>query len=114
MKNYSKGYTRLKQWDEKYKGVYGIFDGVTGECLYIGSSVGVNRRLTRHKTCVRDLDYAEKWYPSQVDLYKSLSTHSSLAYELLDECSVKILRPMEQFFMTVFKPKYNKNKAKIK
>lgn len=110
--NYSPAYSKYKVWNEKMKGIYGIFDSVTNECLYIGSSKAVNRRWNRHKTCINNLDYAKTWYPGQLYLYMQLAKHQNVTYSLIDQCDVSILRDLEKKYYNQYKPKYNKNKIK--
>jgi hypothetical protein len=109
---HSPKYTTYKKWNDlKGQGTYGIFDGNDGTALYIGSTVAINRRWNRHKTCVKNIQYAKDWYPGQVSLYVSLNKHTNLIYAVLDKTTVN-LRQAEKFWITTLKPLYNKQKIK--
>jgi predicted GIY-YIG superfamily endonuclease len=105
----NKQYTTKKVWNEKYKGVYGIFDSQTGDALYIGSSIALNRRINRHKTNIKNLDYVKQWHPSDIKLYSLLASHSGVFFQILDECEKAIIRKLEKFYIKVYQPKYNIN-----
>jgi excinuclease UvrABC nuclease subunit len=111
-KNYR--YNSKKKSHNKIKGIYGIFDGENGDCLYIGESGAINRRIERHKTNINNLNYAEKWYPAHLELYKNLSLHKSVFFEILDECEKNIANKLEQTYIKIYKPLYNiKNSDKF-
>jgi Uri superfamily endonuclease len=105
----AKFYPAKKLWNEKYKGIYGIFDSETGNALYIGSSRAINRRVDRHRSNIKNLKYAEQWHPGQLDLYKSLSKHSGVFFQIIDECEKNVMKQLEKFYIKVYKPKYNIN-----
>lgn len=105
-KTYAANYN-LNDWNIRYQGIYSISDSETGRCLYIGASDGINRRISRHKTNINNLQYAEKWHKSQLNLYTSLSQHKSVFFEVLEECSKELLKEREIHYINQLKPLYN-------
>jgi predicted GIY-YIG superfamily endonuclease len=105
----AKFYPKMKLWNEKYKGIYGIFDSETGDALYIGSSIALNRRINRHKTNIGNLNYVRQWHPASIILYTSLSKHSNVFFQVIDECEKNIMKKLEKFYIKVYNPKYNIN-----
>ena len=105
----AKFYPAKKLWNEKYKGIYGIFDSKTGDTLYIGSSIAINRRINRHKTNIGNLNYVRQWHPGDLKLYTSLASHSNLFFVILDECEKNVMKQLEKFYIKVYQPKYNIN-----
>lgn len=100
----------LKRYYTKIKGIYGIFDSETSECLYIGGSGAVNNRISIHKYAINHLDKAAKNRPTQYKLYELLASHKSVFFEILDECDKIILSSLEQIYINIYNPKYNSYK----
>ncbi len=100
----------LKRYYAKIKGIYGIFDAETSECLYIGGSGAVNNRINIHRYAINHLDKAAIHRPSQFQLYQLLASHNSVMFEILDECDKSIVGQLEQFYINIYNPKYNSYK----
>ena len=98
-----------KQYYQKYKGIYACFDTETSDCLYVGSSSAVNARINNHRYAINNLDKAAQHRPSQIELYRTLATHKSLFFEILDECDKSILGSLQKYYIKIYKPKYNKH-----
>ena len=98
----------LKRYFTKYKGIYACFDSTTSECLYIGASSAVNNRINIHRYAINNLDKAAQHRPTQIELYTLLSQHNGVFFEILDECDKKTLSKLEQFYISIYQPKYNK------
>lgn len=98
-----------KHYYQKYKGIYACFDTETSDCLYVGSSSAVNARINNHRYAINNLDKAAQHRPSQIELYRTLATHKSLFFEILDECDKSILGSLEKYYIKIYKPKYNKH-----
>ena len=94
---------------KKEKGVYGVF-GENGECLYIGSSAQMGGRINAHKTKIKNPELI-KHQPSQAELYNNILLHKDAFITVLDQCSLEVLKKLEQFYINVYNPLYNKYKA---
>jgi len=88
-----------KQWNKWGSGVYGIFEN--GECLYIGESSTLYRRLIQHKTGINN----PKNYKFHTNLYKKLQTHNYLIFGIIEETDNHVER--EKFYIDMYKPVYN-------
>jgi len=94
---------------KKEKGVYGVF-GENGECLYIGSSSQMGGRINAHKTKIKNPELV-KHAATQIDLYNNILLHKDAFVTVLDQCSLEVLKKLEQFYINVYNPLYNKYKA---
>ena len=87
-----------KQKNKWGSGVYGIFEN--GECLYVGESVELYKRMTYHKTVIK--------YPKKTTtpkLYQALQQHNHLIFGILEQCDNHLER--EKYYINKLKPKYN-------
>jgi hypothetical protein len=96
-----------KRYQRKLRGIYGIFDTQSGDCLYIGRSSQFNGRVLTHKYCINNLEQAHKHHPSMYHLYELLSHHHSVSYRLLGEFVREELNMQESEFIDNYKPIYN-------
>ena len=90
----------------KISGVYLIRNTITNDC-YIGSSVDVKRRLTRHKC-------SSEWKNQPNNpMYIDMQTigKDKFTFEILEECDKSILRVREQYYIKKLKPTYNNKRA---
>ena len=94
---------------KKHQGVYGVFDD-KGECLYIGSSSQISGRINAHRTKIKNPDLI-KHAPTQAELYNNMLLHKNAFVTVLDQCTLGILKKLEQFYIDVYNPLYNKYKA---
>jgi excinuclease UvrABC nuclease subunit len=94
---------------KKEKGVYGVF-GENGECLYIGSSSQMGGRITSHKSKIKHPEL-RKHALTQKELYNNITLHTNAFITVLDQCSLEVLKKLEQFYINVYNPLYNKYKA---
>jgi hypothetical protein len=96
-----------KQYQEtKFgSGVYGIFS--EGECLYIGSSKAIYRRLIQHKTWLKNPSIAPN--PS---LYQRLQLHSCVFMGTIENVNLENLIIKEQEYISKYNPLYNSDFVK--
>ena len=107
----TQGKTTHRQGQQDYynriKGVYGCFDGNTGECLYVGGSKSVNGRINNHRYAINHLDKAAKHRPSHIVLYTELAKHESLVWRVIEECDVETIKTLEKHYISIYNPIYN-------
>ena len=96
-----------KDYYNKIKGIYGCFDGNTGECLYVGASKAVNGRINNHKYAVSHLDKAAQHRPSHLALYTALAKHESRDWRVIEECDVEMIKTLEKQYINIYNPTYN-------
>lgn len=114
-------------------GIYGIFfkksNGKVGECLYIGQSVDVERRINEHKSKIISAESDLKYHKRSSNLSKMYYNLAFVGYENLkfvqlieltndiwsgmnafeaEEC----LALFEQYCMDCFDPRYNVSAAR--
>jgi excinuclease UvrABC nuclease subunit len=94
---------------QKHQGVYGVFDE-NGECLYVGSSAQMSGRIQGHKSKLKNPEL-RKYSHYQAELYDNITLHKNSFITVLDQCSLDVLKKLEQFYINVYNPLYNKNKA---
>ena len=105
-KEYSKTY--YPQWKNKDgSGIYKMVNTDTNECLYVGSSKILTKRLSDHKTFIKN---PPKYENSWKYFYQQLITESNITLSILEQCSIELLPEREQYYKDLLKPKYNKNK----
>ena len=95
----------VKRWKYEKQGVYGIFSGST--CLYIGQSIQLNNRITKHKTYLKHPELE----CTQQSLYTSLRKYSNVVYRVVKECSPEALLRLESYYIDEYKPLYNTHKT---
>lgn len=105
-KNNLKG---TKKYIRKTKAVYGIFDN-QDNCLYVGASSQFNGRVSTHKYQINNPDSAAKNHPSMLHLYEELAKYDYVSYRVLEECLREDLRDRETYYISIYNPKFNKNK----
>jgi len=96
-----------KKYNNKIKGVYGIFDSETNDCLYVGGSKMLLARIITHKCSIKNLEGAAKHRKSQYHLYELLAEHKAVNFKILEECSVEKINETEEHYILTLKPKYN-------
>ena len=94
-------YQAGQKWRKKIAGVYGIYEN--GECLYIGESIEINNRISRHKTNTKKPEQAG----THASLYYKLQQHKHLIFGIIEECDNHKERETE--YINKLKPKYNGN-----
>jgi len=94
----------------KIKGVYGCFDGVTNECLYVGGSKTVNYKINNHIYDTNNLNQAAKHRPSHLALYTSLAKHQSRDWRVIEECEEEMIKTLEKHYISIYNPIYNIHK----
>jgi hypothetical protein len=97
-----------KKYQYKTKGVYMITDN-DGNCLYIGRSSQFNGRVVAHKHAVNNLEQAKKHRKSMLHLYEELAQYDTINFVLLGEYPREELKQMEQYYIQLYNPLYNKN-----
>jgi hypothetical protein len=106
-----KGKTTHRQGQQHYynkiKGVYGCFDGNTGECLYVGASKAINGRINNHRYATNNLDKAAQHRPSHLALYTALAQHESRDWRVIEECEVEMIKTLEKHYISIYNPIYN-------
>ena len=106
-----KGKTTHRQGQQHYynkiKGVYGCFDGNTGECLYVGASKAINGRINNHRYATNNLDKAAQHRPSHLALYTALAKHESRDWRVIEECEVEMIKTLEKHYISIYNPIYN-------
>jgi hypothetical protein len=103
----------LKTYHFKYCGVYGAKDTQTGTWLYIGASKSVNGRINNHRYAAKHLNKALKHRPTQYTLYTNLNKHQ-VEWSIICTCDQDKLKSIEQQYITMYQPPYNKNQKKKK
>jgi hypothetical protein len=103
----------LKTYHFKYCGVYGAKDTQTGTWLYIGASKSVNGRINNHRYAAKHLNKALKHRPTQYELYTNLNKHQ-VEWSIICTCDQDKLKSIEQQYITMYQPSYNKNQKKKK
>jgi hypothetical protein len=103
----------LKTYHFKYCGVYGAKDTQTGTWLYIGASKSVNGRINNHRYAAKHLNKALKHRPTQYELYTNLNKHQ-VKWSIICTCDQNKLKSIEQQYITMYQPPYNKNQKKKK
>ena len=71
--------------------------------IYIGSAKCFNKRTSLHITNLRKNKHHSKYLQSVFNKYGI----DNIKFELLEECNVEDLFIKEQFYLDLFKPKYN-------
>lgn len=95
-----------KTWKKTGKGVYAIF--VDTECYYVGESIGLNGRISQHKTYIRNpLSSRSGFHPLYLDLH-----NKNYSIQILEETPDHKKR--EQYWIDKLKPKYNSSLASQK
>ncbi len=109
-KNYSKQYKptteQTKRWKNKWASKISAVYEITSnnECLYVGQSKRFSERKSKHKVFIKNPNIAEDAYKN---LYKSLSQHSNIVIDIVEECKPNLLIEREQYYIQQLKPKYN-------
>ena len=85
-------------------GVYGIFS--KGKCLYIGSSKAIYRRLTQHRTWLKNPNIAPNPF-----LYKRLQQHSIVFMGVIENVTLDNLISKEIEYINLYNPLYNSDFA---
>ncbi len=98
------GKASTRKWEYSRKGVYGIFENE--QCLYVGESRRVNKRLNCHKSIINNPSIAP---PTSKKLYNQLSQHTCLEFKILEETPNH--KEQEQYWINQLKPKYNAYKV---
>ena len=96
-----------KEYYTKIKGIYGCFDGNTGECLYVGASKAINGRINNHRYATNNLDKAAQHRPSHLALYTALAKHESRDWRVIEECEVEMIKTLEKHYISIYNPIYN-------
>ena len=91
------------RWNNRISGVYAIYGN--DECLYVGESKGVPKRLAQHKCNVNNPSLTSK---ADQPLYYKLQQHSNLEFKILEETLDH--KERETFWINKLKPKYNAQK----
>ncbi len=90
-----------KAYNKWGSGVYGIFEN--GECLYVGESSTLYRRICQHNMGYKDPQKANSkdWIP----FYESLQQHKNLTIGILEQTENH--KEKEKFYINNLNPKYN-------
>jgi hypothetical protein len=90
---------RVKKWQNNTSGVYGLFEN--GECLYVGETKAINRRMSFHFTQIKNI------HPSirHKELYEVLQKHNHIIFGIIEETPNH--KEREQYYINKLKPLYN-------
>lgn len=69
--------------------------------FYIGSSANLSRRLGKHTSYLKNNNHPNKHLQSAYNLDKTIN------FEIIEQCSSKLLIEREQFYIDSLKPSYN-------
>lgn len=83
-------------------GVYKITNKVTGD-FYIGASVNIHRRKIQHFAPKR-FGHSKR-FDEDIDKYGA----ENFEFEVIEECSLDVLREQELHYIITLKPTYNRN-----
>lgn len=83
-------------------GIYSIVNLVT-QCLYVGSSINIPKRLASHKS------YLRRGKHGNSHLQRSYNKHGIDAFQFraLEFCSPEVLLDREQHYFDILKPQFN-------
>ena len=99
-------YKTTKKWLKnplnRKPGVYGMFEN--GICLYVGESKDIPRRLSQHKSWIKNPKLTLKQNNYRYKFYESLSKHN-IIFKILEKTDNHVER--EQYYINKFKPIYN-------
>lgn len=86
-------------------GIYGLFDAMTGECLYVGQSSDVEYRIKRHLWRLKSYSHLNQF----TEWFRSIDSNlSRIEYKVLDECEDvdSIKNELEMKWFRVLEPKF--------
>jgi len=92
-----------KLWKKSKSGVYAIYE--YGKCLYVGESTQVRKRISDHKTYIKNPLVSPK---TMKYVYEILHHHSAYVIGIVEECSNHKQR--EDYWIEQLKPLYNSYK----
>lgn len=90
---------------DKICGVYKITNTETGD-FYIGSSIDIIKRWRYHKQ-------PNVWKNRHNKMYEYMKNVSLMVFkfEILEECSIEVLKEREQYYISTLHPTYNERFA---
>lgn len=94
-------------------GIYGIFDGETDECLYVGMSKNIEERWKQHIKLLRNKKHPRKDF---VERFHALgAVEKLLSFKILEECECdeSVLNLAEIKWFNELKPKYYGKKPSL-
>lgn len=99
----AKGKQCYTKWSTQWgSGIYGIFEN--GECLYVGESSTLRKRISAHLYGIQKPESFVK-KPFYYTLYNNINKHLTPVIGILEETPNH--KEREQYWISKLKPKYN-------
>jgi hypothetical protein len=99
--NYERSYQTKRKYYKKKQGVYGIFSG--DECLYVGESSQLIKRIADHKCCINNPKSSPK---AEQQRYIRIAEYSNVGIKVLEETDNH--KERELYWINKLSPTLNK------
>ena len=98
--NYVRSYQTKRKYHKKKQGVYGIFSN--NECLYVGESSQLVKRIADHKCCINKPEISPK---SEQQRYIRIAEYNNVEIRVLEETPNH--KEREKYWIQALNPKFN-------